>query len=319
MHVTGLVWAVTLVVLVAVLVFDVFVIGRRPHEPSVKECTIAISVYVGLALLFAVYVGVHWGGVYGAEFVQGWLLEYSLSVDNLFVFLIIMTKLRVPRQLQQYALMVGIILALVFRGVFIALGAALIEAFAWVFFLFGAFLIYTAISLVREHFAKEEQDAPTDNWLMRQVKRRFHFADEYEGTRLRVKRDGRHMMTPMFLVIVALGSTDVMFALDSIPAVYGVTQQAYLVFTVNVFALMGLRQLYFLIGGALRKLVYLSVGLSVLLAFIGVKLVLHALHEYAVIDWEVPMWLSMGTIVVILAVTIVASLLRSRAQGTRET
>jgi len=318
MHVTNVTWIVTLVILITVLLVDVLIIGRRPHEPSTRECTAAISAYVALALLFAGFVAWHWGGVYGVEFVQGWLLEYSLSVDNLFVFLIIMTKLKVPRQLQQFALMVGIILALIFRGVFIALGAALIQRFAWVFFLFGAFLIYTAIDLVRDHFAHDEQESSTDNWLLRAVKRRFHFADEFQGTKLRVKRDGRGMMTPMFLVIVALGSTDLMFALDSIPAVYGVTQQAYLVFTVNVFALMGLRQLYFLIGGALRKLVYLSVGLSVLLAFIGVKLVLHALHEYHVIAWEVPAWLSMTAIVTILGVTVVASLLRSRAVGTGE-
>jgi len=319
MHVTDLVWIVTLVILVAVLLFDVFVIGRKPHEPTTKECAIILGVYVGLALLFALFVGWHWGAVYGGEFIQGWLTEYSLSIDNLFVFLIIMTKMRVPRQLQQYALMVGIILALIFRGVFIALGAALIAEFAWVFFIFGAFLIYTAISLVKEYFSKQEEAEPTDNFLIRFVKKKFHFSDEFHGTKLRVKHEGRHLMTPMFLVIVALGSTDLMFALDSIPAVYGQTQQAYLVFTVNVFALMGLRQLYFLIGGLLKRLVYLSIGLSVLLAFIGVKLVLHALHEYHVLGWEMPMWMSMGAIVVILAVTTVASLVKSSRTPTEET
>jgi len=311
MHVGDITWGVTLVVLVAVLIFDVFVIGRRPHEPSTAECTIAISVYVGLALLFAVFVGVHWGSRFAGEFVAGWLTEYSLSIDNLFIFLIIMTKMKVPRALQQYALMVGIILALVLRGVFIALGAAVIAQFAWVFFLFGAFLVYTAVGLVRDYMSSEGEEEEPDNLAMRWVKKRFHFSEDFHGTKLRVRLDGKRMMTPMFMVIVALGSTDLLFALDSIPAIYGLTQQPYLVFTANVFALMGLRQLYFLIGGLLNRLVYLSLGLSVVLAFIGVKLVLHALHHYHLVDWEVPLWLSLVVIIATLGITTVASLLRS--------
>ncbi|MCL2784529.1 MAG: TerC/Alx family metal homeostasis membrane protein [Propionibacteriaceae bacterium] len=311
MHVSEVVWIVTLVILVAVLVFDVFVIGRKPHEPSTKECSIAITVYISAALLFSVFVWFHWGSQYAGEFIAGWLTEYSLSVDNLFIFLIIMAKMKVPRQLQQYALMVGIVLALILRGIFIALGAAAIALFSWVFFIFGAFLIYTAYGLARDYIKHVNEEDAGENFAIRWVKKKFHFADEFHGTKLRVKHDGIHMMTPMFLVIVALGSTDLLFALDSIPAIYGLTQQAYLVFTANVFALMGLRQLYFLIGGLLKRLVYLSVGLSVVLAFIGVKLVLHALHHYEIIGWEVPLSISLGVIVVTLLVTTVASLIRS--------
>ncbi|MCL2483645.1 MAG: TerC family protein [Propionibacteriaceae bacterium] len=311
MHVTDVTWIVTLVILVAVLVFDVFVIGRKPHEPSTRECTIAITIYVLLALLFAGFVWLKWGVRYGGEFVAGWLTEYSLSIDNLFIFIIIMAKMKVPRHLQQYALMVGIILALVFRGVFIALGAAVIARFAWVFFLFGAFLIYTAATLVRDYVRDETEEEAPDNLAMKWVKKTFHFTDDFHGTKVRVKTDGLRLMTPMFLVIIALGSTDLLFALDSIPAIYGLTQQAYLVFTANVFALMGLRQLYFLIGGMLKRLIYLSVGLSVILAFIGVKLVLHALHHYNIVSFEVPLWLSLAVIIVTLAVTTVASLVVS--------
>ncbi len=311
MHVTGLIWVVTLVVLIAVLLFDVFVIGRKPHEPSTKECGLAIAFYVLAALVFAVFVWFHWGSRYAGEFAAGWLTEYSLSIDNLFIFLLIMSKMKVPRQLQQFALMVGIVLALVFRGIFIALGAAVIERFAWVFFIFGAYLVYTAVGLVRDYARKDEAEEAGDNALIRLVKRRFRFTDEFHGSSLRIKRDGVRLLTPMLLVIIALGSTDLLFALDSIPAIYGLTQQAYLVFAANVFALMGLRQLYFLIGGMLKKLVYLSIGLSVILAFIGVKLVLHALYHYGVIGFDVPLELSLGVLVVTLVVTTVASLIKS--------
>ena len=326
MHVTTEVWLITVGVLIAVLAFDVVVIGRRPHEPSMKECGIAIGVYSGMAVLFGLGVWVLASPRYAGEFFAGWLTEYSLSVDNLFIFIIIMSTLRVPRQLQQFALMVGIVLALVFRGAFIALGAAVIEAFAWVFFLFGAFLLYTALKLFidyRSHGSRE-QDA-TDNALMRFVRKTLPATDEFHGTKLVVSRqllgrtDGaRHFITPMFVVVVALGSTDLLFALDSIPAIYGLTQEPYLVFAATVFALMGLRQLYFLIGGLLDRLVYLSVGLSVILAFIGVKLVLHAMNHYGWdatlgFDGEIPTWLSLTVIVATLAVTTVASLMKSRA------
>jgi tellurite resistance protein TerC len=312
-------WVITVVVMVAILAFDVFIIGRRPHEPSMKEAGIFIGVFVALALLFGLGVWVLSGPQYAAEFYAGWLTEYSLSIDNLFIFVIIMTKLKVPRELQQYALLVGIILALIFRGIFIALGAAAINQFAWVFFVFGAFLVYTAVRLVidyRKHDDEHDETVP-DNPLMRLVKRRFPATDTFRGTRLTVVEDGSRLITPMLFVIIALGSTDLLFALDSIPAIYGLTQEPYLVFTANVFALMGLRQLYFLIGGLLKRLVYLSLGLSVILAFIGIKLVLHALHHYHLAEWapwagEIPIWVSLMVIVVTLTVTTIASLIKSR-------
>jgi tellurite resistance protein TerC len=314
-------WAITVVVMVAILAVDVFVIGRRPHEPSTKEASTAIAIFVGLAVLFGLGVWFVSGPRYAGEFFAGWITEYSLSVDNLFIFLIIMAKLKVPRQLQQFALLVGIILALIFRGVFIAVGAAAIERFAWVFFIFGAFLVYTAVKLFldyRKH--DDDEDEAPDNPLMRLVRRRFNATSDFRGTKLLVQEGGKRLITPMFFVIVALGSTDLLFALDSIPAIYGLTEEAYLVFTANVFALMGLRQLYFLIGGLLKRLIYLSLGLSIILAFIGVKLVLHALHEYHLADWapfggEIPIWLSLTVIVVTLAVTTVASLVKSRKQA----
>ncbi|OYO08507.1 tellurium resistance protein TerC [Enemella evansiae] len=316
MHVTSYAWIITVAVMVTVLAIDVLIIGRRPHEPSMKECGIFIALYVLLAIVFGFGVWGISGPQYAGEFFAGWLTEYSLSVDNLFIFIIIMTKMKVPRHLQQFALIVGIILALVFRGAFIAAGAAAIQSFSWVFFLFGAFLIYTAIKLVIEYRQGEDPDAE-ENLLMRFVKRRFPATDEFHGTRLTKVENGRRLITPMLFVIVALGSTDLLFALDSIPAIYGLTQEPYLVFTANVFALMGLRQLYFLIGGLLKKLVYLSVGLSVVLAFIGVKLVMHALHEYGVdaafgLNFEIPIWVSLLVIIVTLAITTFASLIKSK-------
>ncbi|GLY15923.1 TerC family protein [Kineosporia rhizophila] len=319
-------WAITAVVLIAVLAVDVFVIGRNVHEPTMKEAGTFVGIVVAAAVVFGLGVWATAGGRYAGEFFAGWLTEYSLSVDNLFIFLIIMSKLAVPRELQQYALTVGIILALIFRAVFIAVGAAAISRFSWVFFIFGAFLVYTAWKLVldyRAHGDEEEKDA-ADNALTRFVNRRFPSTENFEGRSLTVVRDGRRYITPMMFVIIALGSTDLLFALDSIPAIYGLTQEPYLVFTANVFALMGLRQLYFLIGGLLQKLIYLSLGLSFILAFIGVKLVLHAMHEYHWADWapfggEIPIWLSLTVIIGTLVITTVASLAASsRGAGPRE-
>jgi tellurite resistance protein TerC len=320
MHVTTEVWLVTVAVMVVLLGIDLFYIGRRPHEPSMKEAGIAIAVFSALAMIFGVGIWYLWGGRYAGEFFAGWLTEYSLSVDNLFIFVLIMANLRVPRQLQQFALMVGIMLALILRGIFIGLGAAAIEAFSWVFFLFGAFLIYTAIKLYLDYRKPDDEEEITDNAVMRWVRSTFPAAEQFQGTKLVVKLDGRRLITPMLFVIVALGTTDLLFALDSIPAIYGLTQEPYLVFTANVFALMGLRQLYFLIGGLLERLVYLSVGLSVILAFIGIKLVLHALHEYGLdarlgFDAEIPIWLSLLVIIGTLAVTTVASLAVARKRS----
>ena len=324
MHVTTTAWIITIVVTIGVLAFDLIVIGRRPHEPSMKECSIAISIYVGLAILFGLGVWYTSGPRYAGEFYAGWLTEYSLSIDNLFIFVIIMSNMRVPRKYQQYALMVGIVLALIFRAIFIFLGAAAIAQFAWIFFIFGGFLIWTAWKLFMDWLHPKDDEEITENAVMRWVKKRFPSTEEYHGTKLSVVESGKRLLTPMFFVIVALGSTDLLFALDSIPAIYGLTQEAYLVFAANVFALMGLRQLYFLIGGLLQRLVYLSVGLSIILAFIGVKLLLHAIHEYGLdqkwwgISVEIPIWLSLLVIIGTLAVTTVACLIKSRRDEQRE-
>jgi tellurite resistance protein TerC len=310
----------------ALLLFDVVVIGRRPHEPSMREVSVALSFYIGLAVAFGIGVFVLAGSRYGTEFFAGWLTEYSLSVDNLFIFIIIMGKFAVPRQFQQTALMIGIVLALIMRGIFIAVGAAAINNFSWIFYVFGAFLVYTAFKLAKE--GSEDEDDFEENKLIKWVEKRFPATSEYHGNKLTIIEDGKRMITPMFLVIVALGTTDLLFALDSIPAIYGLTSEPYLVLTANIFALMGLRQLYFLIGGLLQRLVYLSYGLAFLLGFIGVKLILHALHENELpfinggehVKWapEIPILVSLGVIVGTLAVTTVASLWASRNETDQE-
>ena len=313
------VWLLTIGIASAVLVFDVVAIRSRPHRPSTRELVVALGFYVGAAVLFG--LGMWWwaGPQLAGEFFAGWLTEYSLSVDNLFIFILIMARFAVPERLQQFALMVGIIIAIVLRGVFIAVGAAAIDNFSWIFYLFGAFLLYTAVKLAREGAGAD--DEYEENRFMRAMERRFPATQEYDDTRLFTVRGGKRLATPLFFVILALGTTDLLFALDSIPAIYGLTKEPYIVLVANLFALMGLRQLYFLIGGLLKKLVYLSLGLAVLLGFIGVKLLLHALHENELpfvnggepLDVpEIPIWLSLVAIVVILGVTTVASLWRTR-------
>ena len=321
MDVSTTVWWVTGLVTISVLLVDVLVIGRRPHEPSMRESSRYLTGYIGAAVLFGIGVWAFSGPQYGGEFFAGWLTEYSLSIDNLFIFIIIMAKFGVPRQYQQTALLIGIVLALVLRGLFIAVGAAAIENFSWVFYLFGLFLVYTAIHLAME---ANEPDAQYDEpKLVTYMRRHFPIHEQWDGVRLTIVENGKRMLTPMFLVIMALGVTDLLFALDSIPAIYGLTKEPYLVFTANVFALMGLRQLYFLIGGLLERLVYLSYGLSFLLFFIGVKLILHALHENELsfinggehVEWapDIPIWLSLTVIIGTLVITAVASLAKDRA------
>jgi tellurite resistance protein TerC len=319
-HVSPLVWWLTIGITSVLLLIDVLVIGRRPHEPSRREVGVALAVFIGLAVLFGIGVFVFSGSRYGTEFFAGWLTEYSLSVDNLFIFLIIMSRFGVPRAYQQTALLIGIVIALVMRGVFIALGAAAIDNFSWVFYLFGLFLVYTAVKLARE--GAEDEDAYEESRLIKWVEAHLPATSEWHGTRSFVRVHGKRLVTPMFIVVLALGTTDLLFALDSIPAIYGLTDEPYLVMTANIFALMGLRQLYFLIGGLLERLVYLSYGLAFLLGFIGVKLILHALHEnelpfingghgvHAAPD--IPIWVSLGVIVATLVVTTVLSLLASR-------
>ena len=313
-------WAVTIGVTVAVLLFDVVVIARDPHEPSFRECATALAVYIGAAVVFGAWIWISHGHDMGVQFYAGWLTEYSLSIDNLFVFIILMAALRVPREYQQEALMVGIILALVFRAIFIALGYQLISNFSWIFYLFGAFLVYTAVSLVKSYRSHEDEH-PENNRVVQFAQNHLNVGEEYRGLKLFWKENGARVVSPMLIVIIALGTTDLLFALDSIPAIFGITQEPYLVFTANVFALMGLRQLYFLLGGLLKRLIYLSLGLSFILAFIGVKLVLHALHENELpfINGGEPVHVpdisslvSLAVIIVTLAVTAIASLLASR-------
>ena len=321
-NVSQLEWIITLGVTVAILLFDVIVIGRRPHEPSRRETATYLTIYITLAVGFGIWVWFFHGSQFGLEFFTGWLTEYSLSVDNLFIFLIIMASFNVPRKYQQQALLVGIILALIFRGIFIALGAVAINQFSWIFYAFGAFLVYTAITLVRD----TDHDDDAENFVVRFARKHLSLTDEWHGLKMWIKDNGKRLMTPMFLVIVALGTTDLLFALDSIPAIYGLTREPYLVFTANVFALMGLRQLYFLLGDLLKRLVYLSQGLAIILAFIGVKLILHALHENElpfinggehVPVPEIPTLASLGVIVVTLLITTAASLYKTRVHDVK--
>jgi len=310
-----------LVVLCGILLVDVLLAFRRPHIPSTRESAIWIGFYVILALVFA---GILWwvGGADPAgEFVAGWLTEYSLSVDNLFVFLILLGRFAVPRQSQQALLMGGILIALVLRAVFILIGATLIANFVWVFYLFGAFLVYTAVNQV---LTGHEDEAEQEGRIVRMLRRRVPYTSVFDGTRLRTVVDGRRVFTPVLLVLVSLGLTDLVFALDSIPAIFGITQDAFLVFATNLFALMGLRQLYFLLGALVERLVYLKYGIAAILAFIGVKLVLHAMHENELpfvnggqgIAWapEIPTWVSLCVIVGAMAIAVAASLVRLGAE-----
>jgi len=321
MSVSSLEWAITIAVTVGVLLFDIIIVARRPHEPTFKECAVALSIYVSMAIAFGIWIMAFHDtpgkdGDFGLQFFAGWLTEYSLSIDNLFIFIIIMGSFNVPRKYQQEALLVGIILALIFRGVFIAVGAVAIEQFSWIFYIFGAFLLYTAWTLVKD----TDHDDDGENVVVRLARRRLDISDRWDGLKLVVRENGKRVITPMFLVIIALGTTDLLFALDSIPAIYGLTKEPYLVFTANVFALMGLRQLYFLLGGLLKRLIYLSQGLAILLGFIGIKLLLHALHtnELPFLNGgeifdvpEIPTLLSLGVILAILATTAIVSLIVS--------
>ena len=301
---------------------------KRPHEPSFKEAAIQSTIYVGLALLFTFVVSDVWGGQFGSEYLAGFITEKSLSVDNLFVFLIIFTKFRVPRHLQSEALLVGIILALILRGIFIALGAAAIEQFSWVFYIFGAFLVYTAVLLVWDTFKKDEEDKVPGGKIVALIKKRFRTVDDYHGTKLTIIKNGQRYITPLLLVMIAIGFTDILFALDSIPAVYGLTKEPYIVFMANAFALLGLRQLYFLLSGLMERLKYLAIGLSIILGWIGVKLVIHALHknelpfinggEYVKSVPEISTELSLGVIISTLTITTIVSLIAT-AKDKKET
>jgi tellurite resistance protein TerC len=319
-NVTPTVWLITIAVTIAFFVYEFFAHVRKPHEPSIGESARWSAFYIGLALLFGVGIGMVSGWTFGGEYFAGYLTEKALSIDNLFVFLIVMTGFAVPKAYQQKVLMIGIIIALILRGIFIAVGATLIDNFSWIFYIFGALLLVLAY---RQAFSDHESD-PANGRFVRFARRVLPITDDYHGDKIAVKLDGKRFFTPMLLVILAIGVIDLVFAVDSIPAIYGLTEQAYIVFTANAFALMGLRQLFFLIGGLLERLVYLAQGLAVILAFIGVKLVLHAMHvnELPFINggepmlWapEIPIWFSLAFIGLTIAVATVLSLRKTRGR-----
>lgn len=305
-------WGLTLLVLTALIIVDLIVVdGGEPREFTLKQAGAWVTFYVALAVLFGVGIFLIVGGKHAGEFYAGYLTEYSLSVDNLFVFYVVMARFAVPRVHQHKVLLIGIVIALLMRGLFIAVGAAAIAQFEWVFFIFGGFLIWTAVGLLRSGDLGDEEFK--ENAFLRWSRRVLPSTKQYDGARIMTRRNGRRVFTPLLIVMIAIGSTDLLFALDSIPAVFGLTREPYLVFTVNAFALMGLRQLYFLLGGLVERLIYLSKGLSFVLAFIGVKLVLEALHTYHV-SWapKIPIWLSLAVIAGTMTVTTVASLIKAK-------
>ncbi|MEO6309726.1 MAG: TerC family protein [Leifsonia sp.] len=314
----------SLVVLTLILVADLLIVFKRPHVPSIREASLWVAFYVTLALIFALLMLIFAGGEYAGQFLAGWITEYSLSIDNLFVFVIIMARFSVPRKYQQEVLMVGIIIALLLRGIFILLGAQLIENFSWIFYIFGAFLLYTAVHQV---LSTEPEDDGTENGLIRYLRRHMSISSEFDGAKVRTVIDEKKVFTPMLIVFIALGTTDLIFALDSIPAIFGITTSPFIVFTANIFALMGLRQLYFLLGGLLERLEYLKYGIAFILAFIGVKLVFHALHENEVpfinggqgVEWapDIGTWTSLAVILVAMAVATIASLIKAGRDSRR--
>ena len=327
MFVAPWVWQLSIGLITLVILGDLIYQIRKPHEPTFKESAIQSVIYIGLALLFTFVVTEVWGARFGGEYLAGFITEKSLSVDNLFVFLVIFTKFAVPRRLQSQALLIGIVLALILRGIFIAAGAAAIERFSWVFYIFGFFLLYTAVLLIWDTLKAGSHDEKVPGGKATAfIKRHFPTVDEYHGSKLTIVQNGKRFITPLMLVMIAIGMTDLLFALDSIPAVYGLTNEPYIVFMANAFALMGLRQLYFLLSGLMERLKYLGVGLAIILAWIGVKLVIHALHknelpflnngEAIKAIPEIETNVSLGFIIVTLVVTTIVSLIATRDKKT---
>ncbi len=309
----------SLIAITIVLLGDLTYAVLRPHHPSVKESALWVAFYVTLALIFAGLMFVVAGPKYGAEFLAGWVTEYSLSIDNLFVFVLILGFFAVPKKYQQEVLMIGILMAIVFRGIFILLGAALIANFSWIFYLFGLFLLVIGL---QQFFSGRDDDVERENKLIGFLRRRLDMTDQYDGIKLQITIDGRKRWTPVLAVLIALGTADLVFAVDSIPAIYGITKSPFIVFTANVFALMGLRQLYFLLGHLIDKLAYLHFGIAFILTFIGVKLLLHALHENELgfinggenVPWapDIGTWESLAVIVMAMTVAVTASLIKLR-------
>lgn len=307
------VWAVTVAVIIAIVSLDFVTLSRRAHEVLFREAAWLSVFYIALAVAFGLFLFWWQGSEMGTQFFTAYLVEKSLSVDNLFVFLIILTQFAVPTNLHQRVLLFGVVMALIFRTIFIMIGAAALAAFSFTFVLFGALLIWTGIQLARH---RDEDPDPMNSIAIRTLRRRVAISDVYDGTRLFIRVDGRRLATPMLVVIVAIGATDVLFALDSIPATFGVTQNPYLVFTANAFALFGLRALYFLLKGLLDKLVYLSTGLAVILVFIGIKLVLVYVHEVFGAVPKIPTSLSLLFIALVLVIVVVASWIKVRRDPT---
>jgi tellurite resistance protein TerC len=316
------VWLATIGGLLVLLAIDLVIVDRKPHEVTVGEAGRWVTFYVACAVLFGLGIWMFSGGTRAGEYFAGYITEYSLSVDNLFIFLVIMAAFKVPTIHQHKVLLVGILLALVFRSIFIAVGAAAISQFSWVFYVFGAFLVYTAVKLSGSGLGGDDHDEDyEENRVTKWARKLFPVTDDYHESKVFTRIDGKRYATPLFIVMIAIGSADIMFAVDSIPAIFGLTQEPFLVFAANAFALMGLRQLYFLLGGLLRRLVYLSIGLAVILGFIGVKMVLEALHTNTLPfinggeHLNVPtigIPLSLSVIIGVLVITAVASLMKTR-------
>jgi tellurite resistance protein TerC len=310
MDVSLTVWLVTVGAIIALIAVDLFTVSAKPHEVKFKEAASWSLFYIGIAVAFGVWVWQEYGGTAGTEYFAAYLVEKSLSVDNLFVFVIILAQFAVPSIYHQRILLIGVILALVLRGIFIAVGAAALSAFAFTFVIFGAILIWTGVGLFR-HW--DEDPEPNDNAIVRRIRARINMVDEYHGSKMFIRIDGKRIATPMFLVMIAIGSTDLLFALDSIPATFGVTSETFLVFAANAFALLGLRALYFLVKGLLDRLIYLSLGLSIILMFIGVKLIMTYLHEQFDSIPKISTPIGLAVIGGILIVSTVASLIKSKS------
>jgi tellurite resistance protein TerC len=313
MNVTLTTWLVVIAAILILIVIDLLTISRKPHEVLFKEAAGWSIFYIAIAVGFGIWVWQSAGSVYGTEYFAAYLVEKSLSVDNLFVFIIILAQFKVPSIYHQKVLLIGVLLALVLRGAFIAVGAAALAAFSFTFVVFGAILIWTGVGLFK-HW--DEDPSPNDNFLVRRIKKSVPMTDEYVGSKIFTKIDGKRIATPMLTVLIAVASTDLLFALDSIPATFGVTEEPFLVFAANAFALLGLRALYFLLKGLLDKLIYLSLGLSVILMFIGTKLVLTYLHETWYSIPKIPTLVSLAVIALILIVSTVASLIKSKNDPT---
>jgi tellurite resistance protein TerC len=313
MNVSLTVWSVTIGVIALLLIIDLFTVSAKPHEVKFKEAASWSIFYVGIAIAFGIWIFQRYGSVSGTEFFAAYLVEKSLSVDNLFVFVIILAQFAVPSIYHQRVLLIGVMLALVLRGIFISVGAAALAAFSFTFVIFGAILIWTGVGLFK-HW--DEDPEPGDNAIVKRIRKKIAMVDDFHGTKLFIRQNGKRYATPMFLVMIAIGSTDLLFALDSIPATFGVTSETFLVFAANAFALLGLRALYFLVKGLLDRLIYLSLGLSIILMFIGVKLIMTYLHEEFTSIPKISTPLGLAVIGIILVVSTIASLVKTKSDPT---